>query len=556
MKKSIALVLAIIALLSLTIPVSANTDSIGDDMAHLGFAFLYGDGVDPDYEKALNYFIDADRYGSTDVQLSLGEMYEKGFGVETDLVRAVVWYLKAAEMGNTEAQERLETEPLKSIARAMNAQNQESTQNYSTNDAGSDHSPAYPQHQEVADKPVVVTASSLFETGAEQPSRESLEYYLTAAEQGDTTVFFNLGEMYESGTGTEKNLVEAVKWYLKAAEAGSEEAKKKLQTEPLRSIAEAMSVQEQATYANTATGDMENIPRKGPVYPQHLVNNPVVDAESITIVMIIDWESGLLPDEWYFYYKDASGHWQHGSAIIKLTEEQKKGQPVVCHIMLDGKQTFTSFALNPVYPGMDFNASIETYLVVSESNLGVYGSTIQKPSFKLATGKSAMSISRRPEVSGSPTNIMGYISGGGVCFIAGTTVHTENGLVPIEEIRKGDLVWSWNEQTQDIELKPVVETYVNPCIELVHLYVNSENITCTPQHRFYVQQKGWIRANELHAGDTLVLLDGKTANLEGIWREKTEETITVYNFQVKDTHSYFVGELGVMVHNAESAELC
>lgn len=40
-----------------------------------------------------------------------------------------------------------------------------------------------------------------------------------------------------------------------------------------------------------------------------------------------------------------------------------------------------------------------------------------------------------------------------MCFAAGTLVHTENGLRPIEEVKKGDLVWSRDEATGEIALR-------------------------------------------------------------------------------------------------------
>ena len=49
----------------------------------------------------------------------------------------------------------------------------------------------------------------------------------------------------------------------------------------------------------------------------------------------------------------------------------------------------------------------------------------------------------------------------GSCFVAGTTVATATGLVAIEKIKAGDLVWAWDEETGDVALKPVVETYIN-----------------------------------------------------------------------------------------------
>ncbi len=47
------------------------------------------------------------------------------------------------------------------------------------------------------------------------------------------------------------------------------------------------------------------------------------------------------------------------------------------------------------------------------------------------------------------------------CFIARTAVLTAAGAVTIENIQPGDMVWAWNEETRETELKLVVETYVN-----------------------------------------------------------------------------------------------
>ena len=133
--------------------------------------------------------------------------------------------------------------------------------------------------------------------------------------------------------------------------------------------------------------------------------------------------------------------------------------------------------------------------------------------------------------------------------VEGTQVQTENGIVPIEEIRPGDKVWAWDEETGEVALKPVLETYINECDELIHLSVNREIITCTPNHPFYVPQKGWTKAVHLRAGDILVLLNGEYVVLEKVQHELLESPVIVYNFQVEDYHTYYVGESSIRVHN-------
>ena len=135
------------------------------------------------------------------------------------------------------------------------------------------------------------------------------------------------------------------------------------------------------------------------------------------------------------------------------------------------------------------------------------------------------------------------------CFVAGTLVTTEDGQEPIEEIEVGDRVLSENELTGEVAIKTVTETYVNETDELIHICVNGETISATPTHPFYVDKLGWTLARSLRAGDVLVLSNGELVTVEWVQHEILESPIKVYNFEVEDFHTYFVGECGVLVHN-------
>ena len=135
------------------------------------------------------------------------------------------------------------------------------------------------------------------------------------------------------------------------------------------------------------------------------------------------------------------------------------------------------------------------------------------------------------------------------CFVAGTLVITEDGQKPIEEIEVGERVLSENELTGEVAIKTVTETYVNETDELIHIGVNGETISATPTHPFYVDKLGWTLARSLRAGDILVLSNGELVTVEWVQHEILESPIKVYNFEVQDFHTYFVGENGVFVHN-------
>ena len=71
----------------------------------------------------------------------------------------------------------------------------------------------------------------------------------------------------------------------------------------------------------------------------------------------------------------------------------------------------------------------------------------------------------------------------------------------------------------------------------------------TPSHPFYVPKLGWTSAIKLRAGDILVLSNGEYVVVEKVQHEILESPVKVYNFEVEDFHTYFVGENGVFVHN-------
>ena len=98
--------------------------------------------------------------------------------------------------------------------------------------------------------------------------------------------------------------------------------------------------------------------------------------------------------------------------------------------------------------------------------------------------------------------------------------------------------------------KTVFETYIREVTTLVHLTVNGEEIVTTVDHPFYVKNQGFIKAGELIVGDKFLNVNGNVLLVENFAIELTEKPVTVYNFQVEDYHTYFVGECGVWVHNS------
>ena len=135
------------------------------------------------------------------------------------------------------------------------------------------------------------------------------------------------------------------------------------------------------------------------------------------------------------------------------------------------------------------------------------------------------------------------------CFTGDTLVAAENGQKRIDEIKVGDKVWAFNVETGESELKTVTKVYVHSVDEILRLYTDEGDIDTTANHPFYVIGKGWVAAGDLVVGDEVFNLDGTTSVVLGSAIEKLDEPVLVYNLEVEDFHSYFVGCVPVLVHN-------
>ena len=165
------------------------------------------------------------------------------------------------------------------------------------------------------------------------------------------------------------------------------------------------------------------------------------------------------------------------------------------------------------------------------------------------------------EVLGDLLFAMKYALTTSMCFVAGTKIHTQDGLKNIEQIRAEDLVLSRSESDSEDKrphYKRVVATFVTRPIELFHVeYVTDSDVvevlTVTAPHPFFESRRcGFVPASELRQGDELARPEGRTATVRSIRVERAApgERFTTYNFEVEDFHTYFAGVAGIWVHNS------
>ena len=211
-------------------------------------------------------------------------------------------------------------------------------------------------------------------------------------------------------------------------------------------------------------------------------------------------------------------------------------------------------------------------------------------------------------VSGAHT-----VASEGGCFVAGTPVHTKDGLRPIETIAVGDLVLARPEDGGDTSYKRVAKIFAFEA-KVIHavFYVTGEDmdeidtVFATGDHPFWVEGESWTRADGLYPNMQVRLADGRLATIASqrlVYRSDTPDvgwimslgfgnhdtyggqfvdfrggapqvlwnngkskpnnhsynpsgddgamSRKVYNFEVEDFHTYHVGTLGVWVHNTD-----
>lgn len=137
------------------------------------------------------------------------------------------------------------------------------------------------------------------------------------------------------------------------------------------------------------------------------------------------------------------------------------------------------------------------------------------------------------------------IKGGG-CFAAGTLIFTTNGKLPIENIKVGDEVLSYDSIAHKNVIEKVSFTYKKAMAYMRKIIIGKDTIIATPGHLIHTA-KGWIAASLITAG-TLVT-NSNSSEIKVDTAFTIEKAQSIYNFEVEHTHNYYVGNTGILVHN-------
>ena len=158
------------------------------------------------------------------------------------------------------------------------------------------------------------------------------------------------------------------------------------------------------------------------------------------------------------------------------------------------------------------------------------------------------------KLKGDSVPLVDVITGGSPCFAAGSLVTTENGRIPIEDVKPGMVVLTHKKRWRTV--KDCGCTGVKQTYELKG--VGFETIKATGNHPFYASRKGgetktaeWIQLKDLSKDCVLV---GESNDDNESWFEiesiEKADVCDVYNLSVDEDESYCVN--GIVVHNCQN----
>jgi len=138
----------------------------------------------------------------------------------------------------------------------------------------------------------------------------------------------------------------------------------------------------------------------------------------------------------------------------------------------------------------------------------------------------------------------------GGCFIAGTRVSTPEGDRNIEDLKPGDTVFAYNQDTASVTKRTVLKTFKHFTHYWVDVQIGEKTIKATRFHKFWVEnERAWVDAIKLEPGMVVLLQDGTTQKVESVSVLELEQPEDTYNLLVDVDHNYFVGTGHVLVHN-------
>ncbi|MBT9242067.1 tetratricopeptide repeat protein [Vibrio splendidus] len=188
----------------------------------LGVMYFDGEGTPVDLKKGNDYYLASAQAGYSDAMYQLAFSYDEGQGVTQDFTKSAYWFEQSANLGDASAMYNLGISYLngqgveKSCSKAM--------QLFSNAIEEDEHTLSYVKMGDIYSSTRYKKPCGFKTTDA----KKALEYYISAAMQGNDYGQYSVGYAYRNGHGTWSDFVKALAWFEVAQEYGNSDAEKEI----------------------------------------------------------------------------------------------------------------------------------------------------------------------------------------------------------------------------------------------------------------------------------------------------------------------------------------
>jgi len=152
-------------------------------------------------------------------------------------------------------------------------------------------------------------------------------------------------------------------------------------------------------------------------------------------------------------------------------------------------------------------------------------------------------------------------SGVNPCLSGDTIIKTTKGSFPIKDLVGSKPVCYCMDEEGDLVVSSAVKVFLTKKnAEVVEIKTKTTSLVCTPDHRIFTLNRGWVEAEQLTKGDKLKGINTKTYKEFGKPNEylvesvkKLDKTIDVYDIEMDTNHNFLANN--IIVHNCAEESL-
>jgi len=122
---------------------------------------------------------------------------------------------------------------------------------------------------------------------------------------------------------------------------------------------------------------------------------------------------------------------------------------------------------------------------------------------------------------------------------------------PIEAIKEGEFVGSFNADTGSYECRQVTRIFTSSTDRLIELTYGGTTLRSTEEHLFYIKHRNprWVTAEKLKIGDPLFHVTGGAVRITD--KKSVYGRFDLWNLEVDGNNNYYAA--GVLVHNCNES---